>query len=387
MALLRAKANNLSPLLNSSLSHLLRRQVPLAATPLLHRHFRAGRSDDADLSLSRYSHKTGTNWGIRIVPQQQAYVIERFGKFLKVLGGGIHFLIPFVDRVAYVHSLKEESFKISGQSAFTLDNVSLQVDGLLYVRIVNPQYASYGVENPILMVKQLAQTTVRSELGKLELDTILKERDKLNLKIVSSINEAAEGWGVKCVRYEIQDISPPPGVKQAMEMQVGAERKKRAQILEAEGEKESQIKVAEGKKQAVVLAAEGDAKAILARAQATSEGLKRVSEAMLSSGGAEAASLSIAEQYIKAFAGIAKEGTTVLLPGGSENPYSMMAQAMSLFKTLNATDKLSSGNSRPKISSTDYKTEDTELLEIPDSNSMSNSEGNIEKFSLRSPNK
>ena len=283
--------------------------------------------------------------GIKIVPQQEVWIVEKLGKFDRKLEPGLQFLVPFIERVSYKHSLKEYAKDVQEQTAITRDNVSLLLDGVIYVRIIDPIQASYGVNDPIYAVTQLAQTTMRSEIGKLTMDESFEEREKLNANIVNSINEAAQTWGVQCMRYEIKNISPPATVLKAMELQVAAERKKRAEILDSEGSRQAKINSAEGDKKQVELAseaakidqinrAEGEAAAIMAVAEATAQGINMIAGAINQHGGQEAVTLRIAEQYVGAFAKLAKESTTILLPANAGDAGSMVAQAMGVFDTV-----------------------------------------------------
>ncbi len=299
--------------------------------------------------------------GLKIVPQQEAWIVEKLGKFDRKLEPGLQFLVPFIERVAYKHSLKEYAKDVQEQTAITRDNVSLLLDGVLYVRIVDPIQASYGVSDPIYALTQLAQTTMRSEIGKLTMDESFEEREKLNVNIVNSINEAAQTWGVQCMRYEIKNISPPATVLKAMELQVAAERKKRAEILDSEGSRQAKINSAEGDKKQVELAseaskidqinrAEGEAAAILAVAEATAQGISMVANAINQHGGEEAVSLRVAEQYVQAFSKLAKESTTILLPASVGDAGSMVAQALGVFDTIRknkASNAGATGHSQP----------------------------------------
>jgi len=304
-------------------------------------------SDRVPSNFTRNQHRSNlpTNFGIRVVPQQQVNIVERFGKFHAVLHSGIHFLIPLVDSIGYVHSLKEQTLDIPNQNAITRDNVAVTIDGILYVRIVDPYKASYGVEDPLYSVLQLAQTTMRSELGKISLDKTFEEREALNVKIVNQINEASSDWGIQCMRYEIRDIAPPQGVRKAMELQAEAERRKRAQILESEADKQSAINVAEGEKQRQILASEaamqevinkamGKAESIEKVADATALGVERLARAAGATGSREAMTLRLAEQYIGAFSNLAKESNTVVIPSDAANPNAMLAQAMAVYKNF-----------------------------------------------------
>uniref|UniRef100_A0AAY4AMX4 Stomatin-like protein 2, mitochondrial n=1 Tax=Denticeps clupeoides TaxID=299321 RepID=A0AAY4AMX4_9TELE len=287
--------------------------------------------------MMRWASSLPMNTVVLFVPQQEAWVVERMGRFHRILEPGLNFLIPILDRIRYVQSLKEIVIDVPEQSAVSLDNVTLQIDGVLYLRILDPFKASYGVEDPEYAVTQLAQTTMRSELGKLTLDKVFRERESLNSNIVHSINQASDEWGIRCLRYEIKDIHVPPRVKESMQMQVEAERKKRATVLESEGTRESAINVAEGRKQAQILASEGqkteqinkaagEASAVLAKAEAKAKAIKLLSEALTKQNGNAAASLSVAEQYVAAFSNLAKESNTIILPSNTGDISSMVTQ-------------------------------------------------------------
>ncbi|MBA6254042.1 MAG: regulator of protease activity HflC (stomatin/prohibitin superfamily) [Colwellia sp.] len=283
---------------------------------------------------------------IKFVPQNRAYVIERFGKYQSTKEAGLNFIIPFIDRISADRSLKEKAVDVPEQSAITKDNISLSVDGVLYFRVLDPYKATYGIDDYEFAVTQLAQTTMRSELGKMELDKTFEERDVLNINIVAAINDAAGPWGIQVLRYEIKDIVPPQSVMEAMEAQMKAERVKRAQILESEGDRQAAINRAEGLKASVVLAAEadkeeqvlraeGEAKAIVAVATAQAEALRQVGEAAATPEGQKAIQLDLATKAIEAKHAIAKESSVVLLPDSSTEAASVVAQAMTIINQLN----------------------------------------------------
>lgn len=282
---------------------------------------------------------------VRFVPQNTALVVERFGKYRTTMEAGLNFLVPFIDRVAYNQTLKEQAVDVPSQGAITRDNISLVVDGVLYVKVIDPYKASYGVENYVYAVTQLAQTTMRSEIGKLELDKTFEEREALNTNIVAQINDAATPWGVMVLRYEIKDIDPPRTVLDAMERQMKAEREKRAVVLESEGARQSSINVAEGQRQARVLAAEaekaeqilraeGEASAILAVAEAKAAALETVGAAANTERGQKAIQLNLAEQAIEAKANIARDSSVVLLSDGQTNAANVVAEAMTIIQKL-----------------------------------------------------
>jgi regulator of protease activity HflC (stomatin/prohibitin superfamily) len=276
-----------------------------------------------------------------VVPQQSAFVVEQLGKYSRTLQAGFHILIPFVDRIAYRHTLKEQAVDITEQVCITRDNVQVGVDGVLYLQVLDARQASYGITNYIFAISQLAQTTLRSEMGKIDLDRTFEERQMINAAVVSELDKASAPWGVKVLRYEIKNINPPHDVIEAMEKQMRAEREKRAVILNSEGERDAKINTAEGEKQRVIKEseatkqqqineAEGQAAAILAVASATAEGLRRVAEALRTEGGTDAMRLRIAEQYVEQFGALAKAGNTLVLPANLSDVGSMIALATKL---------------------------------------------------------
>jgi regulator of protease activity HflC (stomatin/prohibitin superfamily) len=278
-----------------------------------------------------------------VVPQQNAYVVERLGKFHTTLQAGFHILVPFVDAIRYKHSLKETAVDVPEQVCITRDNVQVAIDGVLYLQVLNPERASYGISDYQFAISQLAQTTLRSEVGKIELDRTFEERTNINFQVVTELDKATEPWGVKVLRYEIKNITPPKDVLAAMEKQMRAEREKRAVILASEGQRDAAVNTADGEKQQVIKAseakrqqqvneAEGEAAAILSVASATAEGLRKVAEAIQAPGGYEAVQLRVAEQYIAEFGKLAQRGNTMIVPANLSDVGSMIATAMSAVK-------------------------------------------------------
>jgi regulator of protease activity HflC (stomatin/prohibitin superfamily) len=278
-----------------------------------------------------------------VVPQQNAFVVERVGKFHVVLDAGFHILFPFIDVIRYRHTLKEQAVDIPEQICITKDNVQVGVDGILYLKVLDPQRASYGISDYYYAISQLAQTALRSEIGKIDLDRTFEERAHINAMVITELDKATGPWGVKVLRYEIKNITPPRDVLAAMEKQMRAEREKRAVILASEGERDAAINAAEGQKQQVIKSSEakrqqqineaqGQAEAILAIANATSEGIKLVSAAIATPGGTEAVQLRVAEQYVKEFGALAKASNTVIMPATVSDVGSMIAMAMNVFR-------------------------------------------------------
>ena len=280
----------------------------------------------------------------RIVPQKSAFIVERLGKYAKTLEAGFHILFPFIERVAYKHSLKEVAVDVPSQSCITRDNIAVEVDGVLYLQVMDPAKASYGIDNYMFASTQLAQTTMRSEIGKLELDRTFEERENINAAIIEAVDKASDPWGVKITRYEIKNIEPPDSVKDALEKQMRAEREKRAAIAEsegrrqaitnvAEGDKQEAIKKSEGEKMKRINEAEGRAQEIELVATATAEGIRKIAESIKAPGGEQAVNLRVAEQYIKEFGNLAKKNNTVIIPSNLGDIGGMVASVTSLLKS------------------------------------------------------
>ncbi len=278
-----------------------------------------------------------------VVPQQNAYVVENLGKFSRTLVPGFNILVPFLERVAYRHTLKEQAIDVEEQICITSDNVQVGVDGVLYLQVMDARKASYGISDYLFAIAQLAQTTLRSEIGKIELDKTFEERSHINLRVVEELDQASNPWGVKVLRYEIRNINPPGDVLTAMEKQMRAEREKRATVLQSEGERDAKINEAEGEKQRVIKEseaakqqqineAEGEAAAILAVAEATAEGLRKVAAALNSEGGDKAMQLRVAEDYLERFGNLAKAGNTLIVPANLSDVSSMIGAATSVLK-------------------------------------------------------
>jgi regulator of protease activity HflC (stomatin/prohibitin superfamily) len=286
---------------------------------------------------------------IKVVPQQNAWVVERLGRYHSALSPGLNFLVPFIDKVAYKHSLKEIPLDVPSQVCITRDNTQLQVDGILYFQVTDPMRASYGSSNYIVAITQLAQTTLRSVIGKLELDKTFEERDIINAQVVAAIDEAALNWGVKVLRYEIKDLTPPKEILHAMQAQITAEREKRALIAASEGRRQEQINIAtgereafiarsEGEKQAEINKAQGEAAAILAVAEATAEAIRKVAEAIRQPGGEQAVQLKVAERAVDAYGKVAADATTTLIvPSNMTEVSALIASAMRMVQTGRTT--------------------------------------------------
>ena len=281
---------------------------------------------------------------VNVIPQQTAWVIERLGKFHKVLNPGLNFIIPFIDKVAYKHSLKEIPLDTPSQVCITRDNTQLSVDGILYFQVTDPKLASYGTSNYLVAITQLAQTTLRSVIGKMVLDETFEERDIINNQVVSAIDEAALNWGAKVLRYEIKDLTPPAVILQAMQRQITAEREKRAVIFESEGRKQEQINLAtgareaaiaksEGEKQSEINVAEGKAQATIAIANATAEAIAKIAQASQQQGGDTAVNLKVAEQYIEAFKNLAQTNNTLIIPSNLSDVSGMVSSVMKIVQS------------------------------------------------------
>jgi regulator of protease activity HflC (stomatin/prohibitin superfamily) len=281
----------------------------------------------------------------RVVPQREQFVVERLGKFSRTLDAGFHILIPFVDRVAYKLSLKEQAFDVPSQTCITKDNIAVEVDGVIYMQVVDARAASYGIENYLFATSQLCQTTLRSEIGKIELDRTFEERETINAQVVAAVDRAAEPWGVKILRYEIKDIMPPESVRDALEKQMRAERERRAVVAQSEGERQARINVSEGQKQETINlseadklrqinSAEGRAQEIMLVADATARGLRAVADAINAPGGREAVNLRVAEQWVSQFGNLAKVNNTMIVPAQLGDVATMVGTIMTTMENL-----------------------------------------------------
>ena len=280
---------------------------------------------------------------VKVVPQQNAWVVERLGKYHATLSPGLNFLVPFVDRAAYRHSLKEIPLDVPSQVCITKDNTQLTVDGILYFQVTDPMRASYGSSNYIVAITQLAQTTLRSVIGRMELDKTFEERDAINASVVQALDEAAQNWGVKVLRYEIKDLTPPAAILHAMQQQITAEREKRALIAASEGRRQEQINIAtgereafiarsEGEKQAEINTAQGEASAIIAVAEASAEAIRKIAAAIQAPGGEQAVQLKVAEKAVEAYSQLAQKNNTMIVPGNMTEVSALIASAMAVIK-------------------------------------------------------
>ncbi len=284
---------------------------------------------------------------VRIVPQRKAFIVERLGKYRATLEAGFHILVPFIDKVSYIHSLKETAIDVPPQSCITRDNIAVEVDGILYLQVMDPRKASYGINNFQFASTQLAQTTMRSVIGKLDLDRTFEERDTINSEIVDAVDKASDPWGVKVSRYEVKNIVPPESIKSAMEKQMRAEREKRATIAESEGERQAEINRADGERQAAIAISEGErqkrineaegrAAEIEKVAMATANGIQKIATAITENGGLEAVNLRIAEQYLKEFGKLAKENNTMIIPTNLSDIAGILGTAAKVIQTTSA---------------------------------------------------
>lgn len=289
---------------------------------------------------------------IRIVPQRTVYIVERFGKYHSTLEAGLHILIPFIEKIAYTHTLKEQAIDVPSQTCITKDNISVEVDGILYLQVVDPRKSSYGINDYKYAATQLAQTTMRSVMGKMDLDKTFEERDTINSAIVMAVDKASDPWGVKVTRYEVKNITPPPSIKDAMEKQMRAEREKRASIAESEGDKQAKINRAEGDKQEMIARSEGEKQKRINEAEgraaeiervaaATATGIREIALSINERGGIDAVNLRVAEQYIQEFGKLAKTNNSIIVPANLSDIAGMITTAMTVIKEQSSADDLS----------------------------------------------